>query len=108
MTIGGIPLLDQMLRPDLYQNGNTPTSINAQSVTNLQNAGVAPSTFNGTYADTANSPAKQVSGLSPTPVSGGQPPVTNDNGGQTTGEIQPTPVPSDLGIVATPSVMKSL
>lgn len=102
VTVGGIPLLDQLLRPDLYQNGNTPESINAQTVTNLQNAGVAPSTFNGTYADTANSPVKQVSGLSPTPVTGGQVPVTNDNGGQTTGEIPPTPVPGDLGIVATP------
>lgn len=104
VPIGGIPLLDSLLRPELYQNGNTPATMNAQTVTNLQNAGVNPSSFNGDYADTANSPSKQAAGLAPTAVPEGEPPVNNGQGGQETGTIPATPVPGggDLGIVATP------
>lgn len=105
VPIGGIPLLDSLLRPDLYQNGNTPATTNAQTVTNLQNNGVDPASYNGSYADTANSPSKQAAGQAPTPVPESEPPVNNDQGGQTTDTIPPTPIPSggDLGIVATPN-----
>ncbi len=104
VPIGGIPLLDQLLRPDLYQNGNTPATTNAQTISNLQNAGLSPSSFNGDYADTANSPSKQAAGQSPTAVPEGEPPVNNGQDGQNTDTIPPTPVPGggDLGIVATP------
>ncbi len=97
VPIGGIPLLDSLIRPELYQNGNTPASMNAQTIANLQNAGINPAAFNGTYATTANSPSKQGAGQSPTAE---VPP----NNGQTPGDTAPTPVPGggDLGIVATP------
>jgi len=104
VPIGGIPLLDQLLRPELYQNGNTPASINQQTITNLQNAGLAAASFNGAYAETANSPSKQAAGISP------QPPNNSGNTGTQPDTTQPgqvpdpTPVPGsgDLGIVATP------
>ena len=100
VPIGGIPLLDSLLRPDLYQNGNTPTSVNQQTITNLQNAGLAPSSFNGAYAETANSPSKQASGQSPQPINNTGTQPDNSQPGQTP---DPTPVPGgDLGIVATP------
>jgi hypothetical protein len=104
VPIGGIPLLDSLIRPELYQNGNTPATMNAQTVTNLQNSGVNTTSFNGDYADTANSPSKQAAGLVPTSGTDGQVPPTNEQGGQPTETILATPVPGggDLGIVATP------
>jgi len=104
VPIGGIPLLDQLLRPELYKDGNTPASINAQTVSSLQNAGLAAASFNGAYAETANSPAKQAAGQSPQPTNdtgtqpdNSQPPLLPDT-------TPPTPVSGggDLGIVATP------
>src|SRR6185503_10048029 len=103
VPVGGIPLLDSLLRPELYQNGNTPASTNQQTITNLQSAGLAASAFNGTYADTANSPSKQASGQSPQPPSNTDTGTPPDN--SQPGQIpDPTPVPDggDLGIVATP------
>ncbi|MBI1277276.1 MAG: hypothetical protein GC179_04020 [Anaerolineaceae bacterium] len=107
VPIGGIPLLDALIRPELYQNGSTPASMNTQTVTNLQNAGVVPASFNGDYAETANSPSKQAAGQSPTTSDGQAPPQNGtDQNGQSTGTdaTAPTPVPGggDLGIVATP------
>ncbi len=100
VAIGGIPALDEGIRPELYQNGSTPASINTQTINNLIGMGLNPASFNGTYADTANSPSKQGNGQAPV-----NPPPTNGETGQPTGENPPpTPVPTggDLGIVATP------
>jgi hypothetical protein len=103
VPIGGIPLLDSLLRPELYQNGNTPTSVNQQTITNLQSAGLAASAFNGAYAETANSPSKQASGQSPQPPSNTNTSTPPDNT-QPVQTPDPTPIPGggDLGIVATP------
>ncbi len=100
LPIGGIPLLDAGVRPDLYQDGNTPASLNAQTISNLLNEGLNPASFDGSYADTANSPSKQANGQSPLPTNTNPPPEN----GQPTGEVPPTAVPGggDLGIVATP------
>jgi hypothetical protein len=104
VPIGGIPLLDSLVRPELYQNGNTPASVNQQAITQLQNAGLAAASFNGAYAETANSPSKQASRQSPQPPNdtGTQP--DNSQPGVTPDTTPPTPVPGggDLGIVATP------
>lgn len=35
VPIGGIPALDEQLRPELYLNGSTPASVNAQAVARL-------------------------------------------------------------------------
>lgn len=101
VAIGGIPLLDSLIRPELYQNGSNPAAINAQTIANLQATGINPSAYNGSYAQTANSPSKQGAGLAPTGTNNGQAPSNN---GQTPVDSAPTPVPGggDLGIVATP------
>jgi hypothetical protein len=52
--VGGIPALDQGIRPELYADGKNPQAANAQSVPN-----VPPETYNGHYGDTINSPRKQ-------------------------------------------------
>lgn len=99
VPIGGIPALDEGIRPELYQNGSTPASLNAQTINNLLGMGLSPTSFDGSYGDTANSPSKQGSGQQPPPTN-----TTNGETGQPTGEIPPTAVPGggDLGIVATP------
>ncbi|MCA0456407.1 MAG: hypothetical protein LCI00_20710 [Chloroflexi bacterium] len=107
VPIGGIPALDEGIRPELYQNGSTPATLNQQTINNLIGAGVNPAAFNGSYADTANSPSKQGSGQQPpTTTDTTNPPITDtgDTGQQPTGEIPATPIPGggDLGIVATP------
>lgn len=99
VPIGGIPALDAGIRPDLYQNGSTPASLNAQTIANLLSMGLNPAAFDGSYADTANSPSKQANGQAPVAA----PDANGGQGGQPSGEQPPaTPVPDDLGIVATP------
>jgi len=99
VPIGGIPLLDSLIRPDLYKDGSTPATVNAQIISKLQSLGINPASFNGTYAETANSPSKQGSGQVP-------PQTTNNTTTPTINQGDPTPAPTaatgDLGIVATP------
>ncbi|MBZ0282049.1 MAG: hypothetical protein K8L97_15020 [Anaerolineae bacterium] len=104
---GGIPALDQGIRPELYQSGD-PLTVNAQAVQGAQAQGIAPQYYDGTYSDYAGSPLKQAltasqgAGTSPDtppPVEGGQqPPVQPGNGGQSGVTITPTPS-EDLGIL---------
>lgn len=109
---GGIPLLDQGIRPELYQDGGEPIDVNAQAVEQTQAQGIPPQYFDGTYADYANSPLKQA--LAAVQAGSGTPPETpppvNNNGQPVTpmpgdpGGVQPggviTPTPSeDLGIL---------
>ena len=73
---GGIPALDQQLRPDLYQNGSDPNTVNAQAEQAL--AQDVPSyNFNGSYgAQSASdvqmgtSEAPNDLGILPTPTPG--------------------------------------
>lgn len=50
VPLGGIPLLDSYVRPELYTNGDTPEIINARAIQNLNALGIPPSTYDGTMA----------------------------------------------------------
>ncbi|MFN8526998.1 MAG: hypothetical protein U0670_00095 [Anaerolineae bacterium] len=50
---GGIPALDQQLRPELYQNGSTPLEVNAQAADAMSTLGVDPHYYNGQYGTQA-------------------------------------------------------
>jgi hypothetical protein len=51
VVLGGIPALDQLLRPDLYTDGTSPADVNRRAV-----QGMSPSVpryvYDGTYGDT--------------------------------------------------------
>ena len=101
MPVGGIPALDEGIRPDLYENGGSPSQHNATVIADLQAQGFLPQFFDGNYAQTVTSPSKQAAGEIPTTTDGtqpdtGQPPLSNDGSA-------PTPIPNDLGIVPTPT-----
>ncbi|MBL8153133.1 MAG: hypothetical protein JNM70_03030 [Anaerolineae bacterium] len=85
VPVGGIPLLDEGLRPDLYQGDSTPQTMNAQAEANLQAQSVPNQTFNGDYGEQAASPRQQA-------IQPGQQPQP----------IQPTPLPAEPGVAATP------
>jgi hypothetical protein len=46
---GGIPVLDEQLRPDLYALGG-PQAVNQQAAQNMTTLGIAPFHYNGSYA----------------------------------------------------------
>lgn len=114
VPIGGIPALDQALRPELYANGMTPAEINAQAA---QNAPYAPQTFDGSMGQTIVEAEAQEAQSQSGNGTGEQPDETNlppdqtgGNGTQsdsvpptTTGSDQqpPTEAPDeDLGIIS--------
>ncbi len=76
VAVGGIPSLDQRLRPDIYQQGG-PAEVNRRAEAAL--TGTVPSyDFDGTYADyvgseveLGTSPAPDDLGILPTPIPGG-------------------------------------
>jgi hypothetical protein len=47
VPLGGIPALDQPMRPELYENGSTPQRHNALAEQNLAAKGVAPAAYSG-------------------------------------------------------------
>jgi hypothetical protein len=50
VPLGGIPALDELVRPELYQGELTPQTINAQAALTMQSQAVPPETFNGDYS----------------------------------------------------------
>lgn len=105
-AVGGIPALDQGVRPELYQNGD-PAAVNTQAVGNAQAQGIPPQYYDGTYADYAGGPLKQAQaaaqGMNTPPIvptdAGGQPiQPTPPTGGQPGVSVTPTPS-EDLGIL---------
>lgn len=76
VAVGGIPALDQLLRPDLYQQGG-PAEVNRRAAAALSGS-VPVYDFDGSYADyvgaeveLGSSPAPDDLGILPTPVPGG-------------------------------------
>jgi len=55
IPIGGIPALDELLRPYLYEGDSTPQTTNQQAYANMQSQAVPPENFDGSYAQ-SNSP----------------------------------------------------
>lgn len=51
VPLGGIPALDEQLRPELYENGNTPADINTQQAQMLTAQNIAPRYFAGGMGD---------------------------------------------------------
>lgn len=50
---GGIPALDELLRPQLYEGDSTPQNINQQAFITMQSQAVPPENFDGSYAEAA-------------------------------------------------------
>jgi hypothetical protein len=95
---GGIPLLDEGVRPEAYQGDSDPATVNAQAGGNMQSQSIPAYYYDGTYAQYVVSPRKVAESWpegAPTDGTGGpQQPSSGENtdSGQT----------GDLGIVATP------
>jgi hypothetical protein len=47
VPVGGMPLLDEEMRPELYQSDNTPETINAQAYANLSANNIPAYTYDG-------------------------------------------------------------
>lgn len=47
VPVGGIPFLDDEIRPELYADGNTPHKINQQAIQNMNAQGIPPEFYNG-------------------------------------------------------------
>lgn len=96
VTLGGIPALDEQMRPELYENDMTPAEINAQATQNMLQQGIPPVFFSGDFvifraeamqaAEVEAQNANEDNGdfTDPNQIGGAQ---TQDLG------IQPTPTP---------------
>lgn len=99
VPVGGIPAIDEQIRPEIYADGLTPAEINAQAIQNMEAQGVQGSYFDGGF----NTFRLQ------TIVNPGA--GTDDSSGppdaQSTGENGATGQPSDpvqdMGIIPTPT-----
>lgn len=85
VPIGGIPALDQMLRPEVYAQGG-PFAVNAQAVQTMQAQGLPPETYQGSMPGTMS---EEGAGVVPAITS-----------------VQSTTeqTPGDMGIMPTPEV----
>ncbi len=83
LPLGGIPLLDQQVRPDLYLNGMGPLELNAQAAAQ---SGVPATYYDGTYPDFRRAVLTQAPLMTPTPT-----------------PLPPGSDPADLGILPTPT-----
>ena len=50
VPIGGIPALDELVRPQLYAGDSTPQTLNQQAFASMQSQAVPPQNFDGSYA----------------------------------------------------------
>ncbi len=91
VPIGGIPALDEQIRPEVYANGG-PSAINQQATASMQASNVPPGTFTGDMQ------AYIASVLAAEAQSTGTATGTATGGGQS--ESQPG---DDMGILPTPS-----
>lgn len=103
VQIGGIPLLDEQLRPEVYRSGG-PLEVNQQAYETLALMDINPIYFNGRFAQ--NRPS---SALSPVQAQAAQTGDQEDAGiitnpDQATGgpTLPPTAAP-DAGVIPTPS-----
>lgn len=56
VPVGGIPALDEALRPELYANGGSPAEHNAQAAAHMDGLGIPASSYDGSYAAPAAPP----------------------------------------------------
>ncbi len=83
VPLGGIPLLDEQVRPELYQNGMGPLEFNAQAAAQ---SGVPSTYYDGTYPDFRRAVLTQAPMMTMTPT-----------------PLPPGVDPADLGILPTPT-----
>jgi hypothetical protein len=92
VPLGGIPFLDQQIRPEVYQEGG-PQAVNAQAASNLQAQSVPADYYNGGVGNTIGEQQSQAA-------------TQSVQGSQDTGIGGPngtTNVGSDMGIIPTPT-----
>ncbi|MBE2267583.1 MAG: hypothetical protein IAE80_05080 [Anaerolinea sp.] len=53
VPLGGIPALDELVRPELYEGDLSPQTINEQAMQNLQSFAVPPEYYDGSFAEAA-------------------------------------------------------
>jgi len=98
VAIGGIPVLDEQLRPTVYNAGG-PAAVNQQAIINMQNLGINPIFFNGQLSSTRpNNTLTETQAQTAqegNPDEGIIPPATG-------GPDIPPPTPGDMGVVPTP------
>ena len=88
VPVGGMPLLDEETRPELYQGDNTPESINAQAYANLAANNVPAFTFDGSVGSfRASALAAQAQNTQQGGTGG---PITDDPSNEDLGIIPPT------------------
>jgi len=86
VPVGGIPSLDEQMRPDIYAQGG-PQVVNQQAVAAMESSGLPASTYQGSAPSSENMPPEQPD----TTVNTSNPPEQGQ--GQS---------PQDLGIMPTP------
>ncbi len=67
---GGIPALDQMLRPELYANNSNPQAVNEAAIANLDSLGINRNTYDGSYVSGQPAVIEQPDTEPPTDPSG--------------------------------------
>lgn len=90
VPLGGIPLLDELIRPDVYEQGG-PTAVNTAAQQAMTERGIVPSYYNGDYAaDIYAAQRAAVEGAQPQPENGAPPaePPAADTGADTTSPQQ--------------------
>jgi hypothetical protein len=70
VALGGIPALDQFVRPDLYANGQSPEDINAEITAELDSFGIPSSSYIGVGDDAATLPTPPPSNVGDSADSG--------------------------------------
>ncbi len=108
IPLGGIPALDEGLRPEYYAGDSDPAAVNAQAEQNLSAQGVPEQAYDGSMGNVVQASRAQAAGVPPAqgaPATGGPQtgesgtnPPTGDTGGQPA--AAPTPQEGDLGIIS--------
>ena len=101
VPVGGIPSLDETLRPLDYENEDSPEAANIRAMNDLGARGIDSYYWDGSFADhitgpvdvAENGPQAENSGTGVLPPDNTTPPPTP----QTDMGIQPTPIPGGSG-----------
>lgn len=94
VPIGGIPLLDEQVRPEVYASGLNPAEVNEQARDAMAQQGIADCYYNGQIAACVNVAGEL-------PPAGVLPPPNADEtyGDATGGPVVPPASQNDLGII---------
>ena len=91
IPLGGIPILDELIRPEVYENDGSPSQVNQQARTNMTQQGIAPVFYDGSMSQfLQNNPSLPLV----TNVS------NNSDAEQPVAEVTPLPPPNDAGIIS--------